>query len=280
VSKISIEVRKEAALLSLDHIHQHKGQRVAWGRMGQGEPIVLVHGTPFSSQVWRKIAPLLARGRSVYFYDLLGYGQSEMRAGQDVSLGIQNDLLADLIARWGLDRPEVLCHDFGGATVLRAYYLNGLRYRRLTVIDAVALAPWGSPFVRHVGKHEAAFAGLPAHAHEALLRAYLQGAAFHPLSREALRIYMAPWQGEVGQAAFYRQIAQMDQKYTDEIESQYRPMDGSVQILWGEKDDWIPVERGQRLADLLTAGKLEKVPDAGHLVQEDAPETIIAAILA
>ncbi len=266
-------------MLSLDRIYQHKGQRVAWGRMGQGDPIVLVHGTPFSSQVWRKIAPLLARGRCVYFFDLLGYGQSEMRTGQDVSLGIQNDLLADLIAHWGLDRPEVLCHDFGGATALRAYYLNGLRYRRLTIIDAVAVAPWGSPFVRHVCKHEAAFAGLPAYTHEALLRAYLQGAAFHPLSPEALRIYMGPWQGEVGQAAFYRQIAQMDQRYTDEIEPLYRPMEGRVQILWGEKDDWIPLERGQRLADLLTGGRLEKVPDAGHLVQEDAPETIVAAVL-
>jgi pimeloyl-ACP methyl ester carboxylesterase len=267
-------------MLRLDQVFQHRGKHVAWGCIGTGEPIVLIHGTPFSSQVWRKIAPLLARTRSVHYFDLLGYGQSEMRAGQDVSLGVQNGLLAALVAHWGLERPEILCHDFGGATALRGYYLNGLRYRRVTLFDAVAVAPWGSPFVQHVRKHEEAFAGLPAYAHEALLRAYLQGAAFHPLRDEAMQLYMVPWQGKEGQAAFYRQIAQMDQRYTDEIEPLLGPMDCQVRILWGEKDDWIPLERGRRLADLMTGGELTVVPDCGHLMQDDAPEAITAAVLA
>ena len=43
-----------------------------------------------------------------------------MRDGQDVSLGIQNGFLSTLIAHWGLERPEILAHDFGGATALRA----------------------------------------------------------------------------------------------------------------------------------------------------------------
>lgn len=51
---------------------------------------------------------------------------------------------------WQLEKPDVLAHDFGGATALRGYYLNGLRYKSLTIFDAVALAPWGSPFVQHV----------------------------------------------------------------------------------------------------------------------------------
>ena len=267
-------------MLKLDHNYRYRNERIAWGRMGAGEPIVLIHGTPFSSQVWRKIGPLLASTRSVYYFDLLGYGQSEMRDGQDVSLGVQNGLLVALIAHWGLERPEILAHDFGGATALRGYYLNGLRYRRLTLFDAVALAPWGSPFVQHVRKHEPAFSGLPAYSHEALLRAYLQGAAYQPLRDEAVKVYMTPWLGETGQAAFYRQIAQMDQRHTDEIEPLLGPMDCEVRILWGEKDEWIPLEQGRRLADLMTVGKLTMVPDCGHLMQDDAPEAIVAAVLA
>jgi len=149
-------------MLSLANRFTYGGDFVAWGAMGSGPPLVLVHGTPFSSQVWRRIAPHLARHWRVYFFDLIGYGQSQMRAGQDVSLGVQNGLLAALLQEWGIATPEVLCHDFGGATVLRAYYLNGLRYRRVTLIDPVALAPWGSPFVTHVRQYEQAFAGLPA----------------------------------------------------------------------------------------------------------------------
>lgn len=265
--------------LHLDCAREFRGQRIAWGRLGEGEPIVLVHGTPFSSQVWRRIAPWLARRRQVYFFDLLGYGASEKTAGQDVSLGIQNLVLAEMLQHWGLERPEVVAHDFGGATVLRGHYLQGLRYRRLTLIDPVALAPWGSPFVQHVRRYEEAFAGLPDYAHEALLKAYLQGASFRGLSDEALETYASPWRGAEGQAAFYRQIAQMDVKFTDEIEPRYGAFDFPTQILWGEEDLWIPIATGVRLAAALTSGRLLRVPAAGHLVQDDAPEAIIAAIL-
>jgi len=265
--------------LHLDHAHEFRNQRIAWGRLGEGEPIVLVHGTPFSSQVWRRIAPWLARRRQVYFFDLLGYGLSEKTAGQDVSLGIQNLVFAEMLRHWGLERPEVVAHDFGGATVLRGHYLQGLRYRRLTLIDPVALAPWGSPFVQHVQQHEEAFTGLPDYAHEALLKAYLQGASFSGLSDTALEIYAGPWRGVEGQAAFYRQIAQMDVKYTNEIEPLYDIFDFPAQILWGEEDRWIPIATGERLAAALTGGRLLRVPSAGHLVQDDAPEAIVAAIL-
>lgn len=255
------------------------GARIAWGRLGAGDPIVLVHGTPFSSEVWRRIAPALARRRTVYVFDLLGYGRSEMGPHLDVSLGVQNRVLSALLAHWDLTAPEVVAHDFGGATALRAHFLDGVAYRRLTLVDPVAVAPWGSPFVQHVRAHEAAFAGLPAYAHEAMLRAYLQSAAQRPLSEEALEAYAAPWRGSVGHPAFYRQIAAMDQRYTDAVEPLYAPPDFPVRLLWGRDDAWIPVERGRALAETLTGGVLTEIPGAGHLVQEDAPEEILAAVL-
>ena len=119
----------------------------------------------------------------------------------------------------------------------------------------------------------------PPYAHDALLGAYIQGSAFRSLGEDALKIYMEPWQGATGQAAFYRQIAQMDQKYTDEIEGRYGALDCPVQMLWGERDEWIPLAQGEKLAGLLAGGKLERIADAGHLVQEDAPEAIAAAVM-
>ena len=265
-------------MLALPNRFQTDQGAVAWGRIGDGPPLVLVHGTPFSSQVWRRIAPLLARRWMVHFHDLIGYGLSDKAEGQDVSLGVQNGILAALFHEWSLTCPDVLCHDFGAATVLRAHYIDGLRFGSLTLFDAVALTPWGSPFVGHVRDHQAAFAGLPAYAHDALLRAYLQGAAHAPLPEEAFDAYMTPWRGSVGQAAFYRQIAQMDLRYTQAIEDRLGPMDCPVRLLWGAEDAWLPLEQGRQLADRLTAGRLTVVPRAGHLVQDDAPEAIVSAM--
>lgn len=87
------------------------------------------------------------------------------------------------------------------------------------------------------------------------------------------------WLGAIGQPAFYRQIAQMDQAYTDEVERRYADITTPTLILWGEEDRWIPIERGRRLQAMIPGARFVSVPGAGHLVQEDAPESIIAALL-
>lgn len=263
----------------LPESYTFRDQTVRYAVTGDGPPLVLVHGTPFSSYVWHRIAAHLAPTHTVYYYDLLGYGQSEQRDGQDVSLGIQNVLLAQLLAHWKLSAPDVIAHDFGGATSLRAHLLDGCEYRSLTLIDPVALAPWGSPFVRHVRAHGDAFAGLPAYIHEAVVKAYLRGAMARQMSDADLAPYVQPWLGARGQAAFYRQIAQMDQRYTDEVQARYAALRCPVQILWGEQDQWIPLERGRELAAAIPSARFQVVPDAGHLMQEDAPEAIVAAAL-
>lgn len=255
-----------------------RGQSVHYSVEGAGPALVLVHGTPFSSHVWHRIAPHFTSSHTVYRFDLLGYGQSEQRAQQDVSLGVQNHLLAELLAHWRLSSPDVVAHDFGGATALRAHLLNGCGYRSLTLIDPVALAPWGSPFVRHVRAHEAAFAGLPAYMHEALLKAYLRGAMHGEVADAVLAPYLAPWLGETGQPAFYRQIAQMDEKYTDEIADRLSQVRCPTQILWGREDQWIPIDSGRRLQRMIPGATLREIPATGHLVQEDAPEAIVAAL--
>jgi pimeloyl-ACP methyl ester carboxylesterase len=82
----------------------------------------------------------------------------------------------------------------------------------------------------------------------------------------------------VGQPAFYRQIAQMDQCYTDEIEDALPAIRCPVTILWGENDEWIPVAQGRRLQSMIPGSTLKTVPQCGHLMQEDAPGAIISAI--
>jgi len=263
----------------LERTYRFRGEEVRYSVTGDGPPLCFVHGTPFSSYVWHRIVPHFRDTHRVYYFDLLGYGESEKRAEQDVSLGVQNVLLAELLAHWGLERPDIVAHDFGGATALRAHLLGGCEYRTLTLIDPVALRPWGSEFVSHVREHETAFAGLPHYIHEAILSVYIRGAIRRVIPESELAPYLRPWVGEIGQGAFYRQIAQMDQRYTDEVEPRYGALRCPTLILWGEEDRWIPIERGRELAKLIPGARFRAIPDAGHLVQEDAPEAIVAALL-
>jgi pimeloyl-ACP methyl ester carboxylesterase len=268
-----------AGAIVLDRTYEFRGEAVRYGVGGAGPPLVFVHGTPFSSYVWHRITPYFISTHSVFCFDLLGYGQSAKSPAQDVSLGVQNRLLCELLAHWGVGNPDVVAHDFGGATALRAHLLNGCDYRSLTLIDPVAVAPWGSAFVRHVREHERAFSALPPYIHAAVVPAYLRGALHRTLSEAELAPYVGPWLGEVGQAAFYRQIAQMDERYTHEVEARYAQVRCPTLILWGAEDQWIPIGSGRRLAQLIPGAHLQEIPGAGHLVPEDAPEAIVAALM-
>lgn len=123
------------------------------------------------------------------------------------------------------------------------------------------------------------FTQLPAALHAALVRAYVASASargLHPATHEAL---VAPWLGEPGQAAFYRQIAQADQRHTDEIEPRYRAIDLPVLVCWGEEDTWLPVDRAYELVERIPGARLRLLPGAGHLVQEDAPAELTGVLL-
>ncbi|MEV3921692.1 alpha/beta fold hydrolase [Actinomadura coerulea] len=267
---------------TLGRTYRSRTGDVRWEVLGEegAAPVVLLHGTPFSSYVWRGVARALAMSHRVYVWDMPGYGTSEMSEGQDVSLAAQGGVFVELLAHWGLDEPSVVAHDFGGAVALRAHLLHGASYRRLALVDPVALAPWGSPFFRLVGANAEVFEQLPPALHGPLVREYVTSASFKGLHPATLDALVSPWLGDAGQPAFYRQIAQADQRHTDDVQGRYGELDLPVLVCWGAEDTWIPAAKGRELAALVPGARLHTVAGAGHLVQEDAPAELTAALTA
>ncbi|MEO7940106.1 MAG: alpha/beta hydrolase [Burkholderiaceae bacterium] len=251
---------------------------VAAGCAGEGRPLVLAHGWPWSSFSWHRVIPALARRYRVYWYDMPGYGQSGKHADQRTSLDVQGALFAEMLAHWQLVCPMVVAHDFGGATTLRAHLLHGCAYSRYLLMNVVALRPWGSEFFDHVRQHGAAFAGLPPHIHAAVVRAYIAGAIATRLDPEDLEALAVPWLSEEGRASFYRQFAQADECYTAEVEALYPDIRCPVKILWGERDPWIPLARGKALHETIPQAEFEVLAGVGHLPQLEAPERVVDAI--
>jgi pimeloyl-ACP methyl ester carboxylesterase len=252
-----------------------RGRDVAWRRTGSGPPVVLCHGTPFSSAIWRPFADVLGTDHTVYSWDMPGYGASSKAAEHAVDLGVQGELLADLIAEWGLDRPHVIAHDLGGAVSLRAHLLDGARYRSLMLVDVVAIPPTGSPFFRFVQEHPGLLANLPGYIHEAIVTAYIQGASHRGLRAQDVAQLVAPWTTADGQPAFYRQIEQFDERYLEEIEARLGEIAIPVRIVWGADDAWIAPDIGRRLRELIPTATLRLVDGAGHLVHYDAPAALV-----
>lgn len=262
----------------LPEVFSWRGRAVRWERLGRGPDVVLCHGTPWSSALWRPCAEALAPYFTVHLWDMPGYGESSKQEGHRVSLDVQGELLADLLAHWDLPAPHLVAHDIGGAVALRAHLLHGARLASLALVDVVALAPWGSDFFRLVRDHADVFAALPAAVHEGALRAYITGASHQGVSEAAMDTLVSPWLGDTGQAAFYRQVAQADEAHTDEVEPLYPRLDLPVLVVWGTEDTWIPVDRAHRLRALVPGAGLQLFDGAGHLVQLDRPAALAATL--
>jgi pimeloyl-ACP methyl ester carboxylesterase len=247
------------------------GGEVAYEILGDGSPVVLIHGTPSWSYLWRNVASDLADRHTVYVCDLLGYGTSEKREQQDVSIAAQTKILAELLDLWGLDQPCVAGHDFGGAIALRLLLLEGRSWRRLALCDPVAIAPWITPFSRHVQAHLVAFQTVPGHIHRQMIAAHIRTAIAREMTDDQLEPYLRPWHGAVGQAAYYRQVAQFDESYTREVEPRYGEIGVPTLVLWGAQDGWLDPQFGHKLAEAIPGARLSLIPGGGHFLPEDQP---------
>ena len=257
---------------------------VRWASLGASlgdlPPIVLVHGTPYSSFLWRDVAAALARsGRQVYVFDHLGYGQSDKHDGQDLTLAAQARNFTQLLDRWKLKRPSVVACDIGGAIVLRALLLERAEYADLTLFDAVTGGTWEHGLFGLIREHHDVFERLPGYAHEALVTAHLRNGTHRGYRPGVLETYLAPWLGADGQAAFYRQYRQLSQSDTADYEHLLGTIDIPVTLLWGRDDQILPAPHGEWIAERVRNRGLTWIDGAGHLLPEDAPAQLLERLL-
>ncbi|XVQ16184.1 alpha/beta fold hydrolase [Spirillospora sp. CA-255316] len=133
--------------------HAESGtHRVASLDEGDGPPVLLLHGCPFSAFVWRRVV-LELRGRfRCVATDLLGLGDTETAPDADLRLPVRLDAVLTLLDHLGLDRAAVVGHDQGGAIAQMLAAHRPERVTALVLADAEACDNWASidelPFVR------------------------------------------------------------------------------------------------------------------------------------
>lgn len=266
---------------TLSEQFETEGGVIRWARLGSGrDPIVLVHGTPYSSFLWRDIAPALALKHTVFVFDHLGYGQSEQNEDQDLTLAAHARRFVDLLAHWEVSGPSVVAHDIGGAVVLRGLLLEGALYRDLTIFDAVSGGAWERGLFKLIRTHPGVFDQLPEYAHESLVASHLANATHLGLRPAVLKAHLAPWLGPEGQRAYYRQYRQLSESDTEPYEAKLAQIPVPVKLLWGREDRILPLEYGTWLHERIPHAEMHWVHDAGHLLQEDAPAQLLSHLLA
>ncbi|KEY65734.1 hypothetical protein S7711_05564 [Stachybotrys chartarum IBT 7711] len=259
-----------------------RGSRIAYGIHGSGTPVVLIHGTPSSSLIWRNIVPKLVQaGYKVHVFDLLGFGLSERPwdSSIDTSISGQVPVLEGLLSHWGLEKIHMVAHDIGGGIAQRFSVLFTERVLSLTMIDVVSFDSY--PSKRTKQQMEAGLEALirePHDEHRAHFKEWLLSAVQNPtrLEQTGLDDYLDYICGPIGQASlFEHQIRHYDPKHTMEIAGRLGELEKiPVQLIWGADDAWQVVDWARRLQAAIPGSRLHIVEDAGHFSLEDQPERI------
>ena len=121
-----------------------QGQRLAHVEMGQGDPIVLLHGNPTSSYLWRDVMPPLAGLGRVIAPDLIGHGDSgklpaELGAGRYTLEGTYDLLNAHLSALLGEQRVTLVLHDWGSALGFHWARLHSQQVRGIVYMESIVM---------------------------------------------------------------------------------------------------------------------------------------------
>lgn len=259
-----------------------RNYRIAAGTHGKGEPMVLLHGTPSSSLIWRNVTPLLIEaGFKIHVFDLLGFGLSERpQAGNvDTSMSGQVPLLEEMLEHWGLKNFHLVAHDIGGGIAQRFGISSPDRLKTLTMIDVVSFDSYPSRRTKQQMQNGLeALMKAPEAAHRAHFRDWLLSAVYekHRFEEGPLQTYLDYISGPIGQPSlFEHQVKHYDPVHTLEVADRLSELgDLPVQLIWGANDEWQVPEWGQKLHDAIPGSVLTTLENCGHFSPEDQPEKI------
>lgn len=266
--------------------------KVAYHDEGTGTPVLLLHGCPFGSFVWRRLIPALAPFHRCLAPDLLGLGDTETPAGADWSLPAQAAAMIGLLDELGIERAHVVGHDHGGAVAQVLAARHARRVDRLVLADAEAYDNWPSaeerPFVRLTQVPLLGDLVLWLWSRRPVLRAMLARAKAvedaRALSPEFVDAFVRANLSDRRRRAKTRRFlaAQFDarnNRVTMDVLEGLRRFEHPTLLIWAEKDAHFGPEWGERLrADIPGVRRLELLPATGHLLMEESPERFEALV--
>jgi len=262
------------------------GHPVTYRMLGEGPPLLLLHGITSSSQTWADVLPGLAERHTVIAPDLLGHGASA-KPRADYSLGSFASSMRDLLLMLGHERASVVGHSLGGGIAMQFSYQFPERTERLALISSGGLGR-----EVHLMLRAAALPGsdwvLPAVARTGLLGAgaaagrLLARAGVHPSSDfEGIADGWATLEDPDTCRAFLhtaRSIIDLGGQRVDASDKLYLAAGLPVLIVWGAHDPLIPVAHAHHAHDLLPHARLEVFEQAGHFPFRDEPERFVRVL--
>jgi pimeloyl-ACP methyl ester carboxylesterase len=250
--------------------------------VGDGPPVVLVHGLLGSHESWGPQIDLLAASHRVIAPDLLGHGQSD-KPQADYSLSSHAATVRDLLDHLDVGSAPFVGHSLGGGITMQTTYLFPGRVERMCLVSSGGLGREVSPFLKAATLPGSGLV-LPIlasdwvrrHTEGALAQLGRLGVSFQPSASaaEAWRSFATVADKSTRNAFLASTRAVVGPRgQTVSAKAHFRTFATMASLLiWGGKDTMIPASHTDDVRREVPNSRVEIFPNAGHFPQLDEPE--------
>jgi pimeloyl-ACP methyl ester carboxylesterase len=260
-------------------IETHGGRKLRVARLGNGSPVILLHGYPDNLQVWSELAPRLASRHEVIAFDWPGMGFSEAWTGGATPFDFAKRLRV-LMDAWGIEKAAIIGHDMGGQPALAFAAESPELLSGLVVMNSLVIwdekTSWEITLLRKFGWNRVLLERLPRAVFFRAVRTFLprgyklsgelRGDLWESFQRAGVRKYV------VRMCAGY-------QGTLPRLKQLYPNIRTPSLFLWAERDKHFPVAHAKSLSELVPEGKLEVIPNAEHWMALNLAEEVSSCIL-
>ena len=262
------------------HYREWHGMRLAHIDEGGGPAIVMLHGEPTWSFLYRKVmSPLLDARYRCIVPDLPGFGRSDKPTDESwYSYEKHTAAVVSLFEELDLKDVTLVMQDWGGPIGLRLATLEiPERVSRFVVMDTGVFTG-----EQQMSNDWLRFRDFVARVPDTPVKRLIRGACKTPPPPEVLAAYEAPFPNVESKAGVrtFPQLVPLEPEAPAAAEG--RAVTGALAqnirptlLLWADSDPILSLEQaGRGMQRLLQAEDLTEIEDAGHFLQEDQGERI------
>jgi pimeloyl-ACP methyl ester carboxylesterase len=258
-----------------------RGSRVNYVELGEGPPVVLVHGLSGCWQNWLENIPPLARRHRVVALDLAGFGESELPR-EEISIRGYGRFVDAFLDEIGIERASLVGNSMGGFIAAETAISHPSRVEKLVLVSAAGLVRVGNRQLHAVERaarlfHPLTAAFLARREHlvrrPGLRRRMLYGVVRYP-ERIAPELAYEVASG-AGKPGFLDALdAIMKYDFSDRLPELSVP----TLIVWGRNDRIVPVAGADEYERLIPGARKVIFEDTGHLPMLERPARFNALV--
>ncbi|MEX0719074.1 MAG: alpha/beta hydrolase [Balneolaceae bacterium] len=251
--------------MSSTHTFSYNNLPIAYEKMGEGKPLVILHGWGSSKRVMVPVAKNLAHLRTCYILDLPGFGDSP-EPTTSWSIDDYTDAIQAFIESLEEEKADLLVHSFGGRITLKLCTrdFGKAHIGKVLITGGAGMKPrrsWKFYFKKYTAKTlKAPFLLLPENLHDKALD-WLRGTNL--------------WK-KLGSSEYSSLSGVMRETFVKSVTEYLEPtlpnIPHEVLLLWGRNDDATPVYQAKRMEQGIKNAALVVIEDAGHYAFLDKPK--------